>query len=64
MLPIILMKNALEEKIKIKFFGLRAKTYSYLLGDGSEDKKAKSRKKCVMKSKCKLESYEKLFRSY
>ena len=24
-----------------KFFGLRAKTYSFLIDDGSEDKKAK-----------------------
>ena len=27
-----------------KFVGLRAKTYSYLIDDGSEDKKAKNRK--------------------
>ena len=27
-----------------KFFGLRAKTDSYLIDDGSEDKKAKSTK--------------------
>ena len=29
----------------INFVGLRAKTYSYLIDDGSEDKKAKSKKK-------------------
>ena len=28
-----------------KFVGLRAKTYSYLIDDDSEDKKAKSTKK-------------------
>ena len=32
-----------------KFIGLRAKTYSYLIDDGSEDKKAKSTKKYVIK---------------
>ena len=36
-----------------KFFGLRAKTcrYSYLIDDGSEDKKAKVTKKFVIKKK-------------
>ena len=36
-----LMKNELGGKIMIKFVGLRAKTYSYLL---SEDKKQKTQK--------------------
>ena len=27
-----------------KFIGIRAKTYSYLIGDGSEDKKVKGTK--------------------
>ena len=27
-----------------KFVGLKAKTYSYLIDDGSEDKKAKEKK--------------------
>ena len=31
------------------FFGLRAKSYSCLIDDGSEDKKAKVTKKCVIK---------------
>ena len=43
------MKGELGGKIMTKFVGLRAKTYSYLLNDGSEDKKAKGRKKCVIK---------------
>ena len=34
-----------------KFVGLRAKTYSYLIDNGSEDKKAKGTKKCVRKRK-------------
>ena len=41
-----------------KFVGLRAKTYSYLIDDGSEDKKAKGTKKCVIKRKLKLENYK------
>ena len=31
------------------FVGLRAKSYSYLINDGSEDKKAKVAKKRVIK---------------
>ena len=37
-----------------KFVGLRAKTYNYLLDDGSEDKEAKGTKKCVIKRKIKF----------
>ena len=33
------MKNELSGKIMKKFVGLRAKTYSYLIDDVSEDKK-------------------------
>ena len=39
-----LMKDELGGKIKIKFLGLRAKSYSYLIDDSSDDKKAKSTK--------------------
>ena len=35
----------------IKFVGLRAKTYSYLIDDGSKDKMAKGTKKCVIEKK-------------
>ena len=44
-----LIKYELGEKIMKKFVGLRAKTYSYLIYDGSEDKKAKDTRKCVIK---------------
>ena len=44
-----LMKDELVGKVTVKLVGLRAKTYSYLIGDGSEDKKAKSTKKCIVK---------------
>ena len=46
-----LMKDELGRKIMTKFVGLRAKTYSYLIDDGSEDKKAKGTKECVIKRK-------------
>ena len=36
-----LMKDELGGKVVPKFVGLRVKTYSYLIEDGGEDKKAK-----------------------
>ena len=53
-----LMKDKLGWKIMTKFVGLRAKTYSYLIDDCSEDKKAKATAKCVMKRKLKFENYK------
>ena len=44
-----LIKDELDRKVE--FVGLRGKTYSYLIGDGSEDKKAKDPKKCDTKRK-------------
>ena len=44
-----LMKDELSGKIMTKFVRLRAKTYSYLIDDDKEDKKAKGTKKCVIK---------------
>ena len=41
------MKDELEKKRITKFVGLRAKIYSYLIEDGSEDKKTKCTTKCV-----------------
>ena len=53
------MKDELGGKIMTKFVGLRAKTYSYLIDDGSEDKKAKGTKKCVIKKQqLKFENYK------
>ena len=51
-----LMKGGFGGKIMAKFVGLRAKTWSYLIDDGSKDKKAKSTKKCVKKRKLKYEN--------
>ena len=44
-----LMKDELGGKIM---------TYSYLIDDDSEDKKAKGTKKCVIKRKLKIENYK------
>ena len=52
------MKYELGGKIMTKFVGLRAKSYSYLIDDGSEDKKAKSTKTCVIKRKLTFENYK------
>ena len=38
------MKDELGGKIMTNFVGLRAKTYSYLIDGGSENKKAKGTK--------------------
>ena len=53
-----LIKDELGRNMMKQFVGLRAKTYSYLKDDGSEDKKAKATKKYVIRRKPKLENYE------
>ena len=53
-----LYKDELGGKIMTEFCALRAKAYAYLLEDGSEHKKAKGTKKCVVKRKLMLENYE------
>ena len=45
-----LMKDKLGGNIMTKFVGLRAKTYDYLIDDGSKDKKAKGTNKSVIKN--------------
>ena len=52
------MKDELGGRIVTKFVRLRAKTYSYLLDDSSEDKKAKGTKMCVIKRKLKFQNYK------
>ena len=46
-----LIKDELSEKITTKLVGLRAKNYSYLIDDNSEDKKAKDTKTNVINLK-------------
>ena len=48
------MKDKLDRKIVTKFFGLRTKTYSYLTDGGSEDKKVKGTKNCLVKKNLNL----------
>ena len=51
------MKVELVQKIMIRIDGFRVKSYSYLKDDGSEDKKAKFTKKCVIKIDIKFKNY-------
>ena len=51
------MKDELGGNILKQFPGLREKAYSYLIDDGSENKKAKGTKKCAIKRKLKLDYY-------
>ena len=53
-----LMKDELGGKIITKFVTLRPKTYSYLINDCKEDKKAKGTKKCVIKRMIKFNDYK------
>ena len=52
------MKDELGRKIMTKFVELRAKSYSYFKDDGSEDKKAKGTKMCVIKRELKFQNYK------
>ena len=54
-----LMKDELDGKIITEFVTLRPKTYSFLIDDGKEDKKAKRTKKCIIKKMIKFNDYKK-----
>ena len=43
------MKDEWGGKVLTKFVGLKAKTYSYWIDDGSKDKQTRVTKKCVIK---------------
>ena len=53
-----LMKDELGGKFMREFSVLRPKTYSYLMNDGKNDKKAKGTKKCVIKKTLKFNDYK------
>ena len=57
------MKDQLGGKYMTKFFGLRAKTYNYLINDGSEDEKSKGARKCAIKRKLKFKNYKNRLRA-
>ena len=52
------MKDKLGVKIMTEFVALRPKLYSYKKLDGSEDKKCKGIKKCVVKKTLTFEDYK------
>ena len=49
------MKDKVGGKIMKKFVGIGAITYSYLIVNGSKDKRAKGTKKCIIKKTLNLE---------
>ena len=55
---IYVLKDELGGRIMKEFVGLRPKTYIYLIEVGSQDKKVKSTKKCVIKRKINFEDYK------
>ena len=52
------MKDEFGGKIMTEFAALRPKTYSYLMDDGKNDKKAKETKNCVTKKVLKFNDYK------
>ena len=55
-----LFKDELGGKIMKEFCALRAKTYTYLMDDDNEKKKAKGIKKCVIKRRLMFGNYKDL----
>ena len=53
-----LFKDELGGKIITEVVALRPKTYAYLMDDGSNHKKAKGTKKCIIKQKLMFENYK------
>ena len=53
-----MFKDELGGKIMKEFCSLRVKTYTYLMGDDSEMKKAKGVKRCVIKRRLMFENYK------
>ena len=53
-----IMKDQFGGRIITQIAGLRATTYSYSTDDGSEDKKAKGTRKCIIQRNVKFENYK------
>ena len=56
-----IFKDEWGGKIMTEFVGLRAKTYAYLMDDDSEHKKAKGKKKCLIKQRLMFKNYKDCF---
>ena len=52
-----MFKDELGGKIITEFCALRAKAYAYLMEDGSDHKKVKGTKKCIIKRELMFENY-------
>ena len=53
-----MFKDELGGNIITEFWAPRAKTYSYLMDDGIEKKKAKGTNKCIIKRRIKFKHYK------
>ena len=53
-----LFKDELGGKIIAEFVRLRAKSYAYLMDDGSKHKNGKGAKRCVIKQKIMFKNYK------
>ena len=58
-----LFKDEFRGKIMTESVAPRAKAYAYLMDDGSEHKKAKGMKKCIIKREFMFENYRESFLS-
>ena len=52
------MKDELGGKTMTEFAALKTKTYSYIMVEGKNNKKAKGTKKCVIKQIIKFNDYK------
>ena len=58
------MKGELSGKIIMEFIGLRAETCSYLIDDGSEDKKQNAQKSVSQKENLNLKIIETILKQF
>ena len=54
---IVLFENELGGKVIVEYCSLISKAWTYLMDDGSEHKKEKGTKKCVIKRRLMFENY-------
>ena len=56
-----MFKDELGGEVMIEFYALTTKAYAYLMEDGSEHKKAKGTKKCIIKRDLRFKNYKILY---